>query len=232
MSASQFLKRAGAFLKARFAPRGARLSFAGSGEDLIMSDILKKLGVKSVFYLDVGAHDPVFGNNTYHFYRNGGRGILVEPNTAMRKRIEKKRPRDTFLNIGVAAKDGEADFYTFPQSTRSTFSKVEAEAWEKQSGQKVTMIKVSVLTLDSIIERYAGKKVPDLISLDTEGFEQEILASFSWRYRPKLFCLETTASSGQETGELTSLMTAHGYHLVGKTRINSIFVDSEAFKSF
>ena len=38
-----FVKRVIRFIRARYAPRGARMSFAGSGEDLIIADLFKGL---------------------------------------------------------------------------------------------------------------------------------------------------------------------------------------------
>jgi len=230
MSDKPFLTKILPFLKARYAPRGARISFAGSGEDLIMSDILKKLGVKKAFYLDIGAGHPIFGSNTYLFYQSGGQGVLVEPNKDICEKIRERRPRDVCLHMGVGKINKEADFFSFAQSTRSTFSAKEAKAWENTSGQKPKIEKCPVFSLDSVINDHCGGRVPDVVSIDTEGLDFEILSGFSWIKRPKLFCVESAAPGdklglGGHNKDLYSLMGKHGYGLLGRTLINAIFVD-------
>lgn len=209
------------FIKARYAPRGARQYFSESGEDIVMNNILRKFGVKKVFYIDIGANDPIFGNNTCLFYRAGGQGVLIEPNPALCQKIENKRPRDVCVNAGVGRSDSEADFFSFPnRSTRSTFSKAQAEAWEKSSGHKAYIQKQKILSLDTIINEYCHGRVPDLVSIDAEGFDEEILLGFNWSKRPKIFCIEN------QNGNIVPLMQKQGYKLSAQIFQNAIFVDT------
>jgi len=215
-----FFEKIVPFIKARYAPRGARLSFSASGEDLIMKDVLHKLGIKkNIFYIDIGAHHPVFGNNTYLFYRQGDRGILVEPNAELCRLIKHLRPKDTCLNVGADKEDRKIDFFLFSQSTRSTFSKQQAEEWQKASGQHPIIEKREVLSLDTIIAR-AGGMVPDIVSIDAEGKDFDILSGFSWSKKPKLFCVEN------QNDDIAPLLERRGYKLVVQIFQNVIFVDA------
>jgi len=219
------------FVKNRYATRGAIQSFSGSGEDLIIFDILKKLKKKAICYIDIGSHDPIYGNNTYLLYRNGGSGILVEPNKHLCNKTKLKRSRDKCLNLGVGGSDGEADFYFFDRDTRSTFSKEESIAWEKLSGQKAKIEKKKLLSLDSIIKMLNGKN-PDLVSIDTEGLEIDILSKYSWFKKPAIFCIENSASSGiRKDNQIVSIMKKQGYVEVAKTFANSIFIRDEEYKN-
>jgi len=218
-----FIQRIWPFLKARFAPRGARISFSQYGEDLIIKDILKKDGVEEITYIDIGTHHPYFGNNTYLLYKSGGRGVLVEPNSEMCEVIKKKRPKDICLNMGVGAQDGEADFYEFEQSTRSTFSKIDAEEQEKKTGQKPKIIKQKNISLNSIIEKYFNNKDISLVSIDAEGLDFDILSGFSFSKRPKVFCVE----SNEKDKRVENLMKDRGYSLVAQIFQNAIFVDKK-----
>ena len=215
-----FFKKIIPFLKKRYAPRGARISFSASGEDIILSDLLKKIGVKKPFYIDIGAHDPIFGNNTYLLYRNRGQGIVVEPNEKLLYIIKQKRPRDITLLAGAAGKDGEAEYYSFTRSTRNTFSKDQANSWEKESGDKAEVKNLPLVSLDSLIMMHAEGKVPDVVSIDAEGLDMEILKGFSWTVRPKIFCIEN------EGEVIRPLMESKGYKLIAQVFQNSIFVDS------
>lgn len=218
------------FLKARYAPRGARLSFSATGEDIIIAALLAKQGVKKVFYVDIGAHHPIFGNNTYLFYRSGGRGVLIEPTAELCTVIQKKRPKDTCLNAGVGKENGESIFYAFQRSTRNTFSPHEAKAWQQQSGERATEKKMKIFSLDHIIDTYC-ERTPDIVSLDAEGYDFDILSGFSWKKRPKVFCIETASSSGArdadgEQKNIRSLMEKNGYALTAQVSVNVIFVDT------
>ncbi len=153
---------------------------------------------------------------------------MVEPNKILCEEIRNKRPRDICLNSGVGRTEGEADFFSFGRNTRNTFSRKEAEAWEKLSGDKAKIIKQRVISLNSIINDHCTDLTPDFISIDTEGFEYEILRGFNWKIRPKVFCLETASSSGKTmNNDLHSLMIKNDYVLCAKTIVNSIYIDKK-----
>jgi len=215
-----FIQRVIPFLRARFAPRGARVSFSQYGEDLIVKDILTKIGVKNASYIDIGAHNPIFGNNTYLLYKNGGSGVLVEPNSELCKLIKNKRPRDICLNAGAGKDDGEANFYAFPQSTRSTFSKEQADEHQKNTGQNPKVEKQKILSLDSIINNHFKNEAVSFVSIDAEGLDEEILSGFSFGKRPKVFCIEAPTDNSR----VDDLMKNHGYEKVAQIFQNAIFV--------
>jgi hypothetical protein len=111
-------------------PKGAKLSYSQNAEDLVVGAALFSAGVDTtaVRYLDVGAWEPIEGNNTYLFYRDGGRGVLVEPNVAMTPKLKRARPKDTVLTAGIGfTGPGEADFYVMTGSQFNTFDKEQAE---------------------------------------------------------------------------------------------------------
>lgn len=199
-----------------------------------MSDTLRKSGITKPLYVDIGAHHPIFANNTYLLYRQGGRGILVEPNKELCYVIQNTRPRDVCLNAGVGGHDSEEEFFSFPRSTRSTFSKVQAEAWQRESEERPTIEKKPIYSLDTIINTHCDR-VPDVVSIDAEGLDIEILSGFSWTRRPKIFCIESAVYDDggikHVDSELASLMKQHDYTLVAKVLCNDIFVDVRSSQS-
>lgn len=217
------VKRVMAFLKARLAPRGAKIAFAQYGEDLIMKEILKKHRLSARSYIDIGTHHPYFANNTYLFYRDGGRGVLVEPNAALCEVIRRKRPQDSCLNAGIGKTDGEAEFYLFPQSTRSTFSREQAEEYARNSGQRFVKEVHRIYSLDTIVAKYFGEKSIAAVSIDAEGLDFEILSSYSFTNRPNLFCVELAEGDSR----VQSLLSEKGYELVARVFQNAIFLDRE-----
>src|SRR5436189_6164104 len=79
----------------------AKTSYAQQNEDLIVADLLKWLDIKEIHYLDIGAAEPVQDSNTYLFYKQGHRGVLVEPNPAYGPKYREVRPGDKWLEVGV-----------------------------------------------------------------------------------------------------------------------------------
>lgn len=210
-------------------------SYSQTGEDKILSLLFTSFGKSGISYLDVGTNDPVAINNTYLFYRNGGSGVCVEPNPALCRLIEKARPRDKCLNVGIGIEDGSvADFYLMSSHTLSTFSKEEAEQLDGEGVYTIEdVFKVPLVTINTIIENNFDR-APDLVSIDVEGWNEEIVRTFDFgRSRPFCFCVETVTFSDSFDGvKLTGIIDffkANNYSVYADTRINTIFIDNEAY---
>lgn len=214
----------------------SKVSYAQSGEDLILQYLFTVLGIERVSYLDVGAHHPSYLSNTYLFYQNGGRGVCVEPDPSLYKEFSGKRPRDTHLNCGVGITPGEAEFFVMSTSTLNTFSREEAERYQSYGQQRILKtIKMELKTINEIIAKNF-KKSPNLVSLDVEGYDYAIMQSFDFsKYRPEVFCLETLTytedKSERKLTEIIDLMHENDYLTYADTYINTIFVDSAAWKN-
>src|SRR5688500_3769494 len=72
-------------------PTQGQVTYAQAGEDVVVSFIFGQLKIKDISYLDIGAYDPVYINNTYFFYQHGHRGVLVEPNVTMCEKLRAAR---------------------------------------------------------------------------------------------------------------------------------------------
>lgn len=212
-------------------------SYAQFGEDLIMHHLFYQLDIRHPSYLDIGANEPKAISNTYLFYERGSRGVLVEPNPVLYKKLKQQRPLDTCLNIGIGLKvEGEADFYVFPKNANglSTFSESDAKYWG-ETGMKgrgkipyEKVIKMPLVPVNTILEKYFAGKAPDFISLDVEGLDLEILQSMDFeKYRPILFCIETLMyDENQRTFKneaLINFMLSKDYFVYADTRVNTIF---------
>ena len=214
----------------------AKLSYAQCGEDLILQYLFVALGISKATYLDVGAHHPTYLSNTYLFYENGSSGVCVEPDPSLFEAFPKKRPRDGHLNIGVGTAGGEADFYVMSTSTLNTFSKAEAERYQSYGHHRCTKtIKIKLESINEIIGKHFDT-APNLLSLDVEGLDYLILQTFDFkRFRPQTFCLETLSytedKSERKLTEIIELMHANGYMTYADTYVNTIFVDTLAWKN-
>lgn len=84
--------------------RGRReFSFSQNGEDLFIHRALRFVTTGAITYMDVGCNDPYKLNNTAHLIELHRvlKGVEVEPNPDMCKKIAKARPQDECLNIGL-----------------------------------------------------------------------------------------------------------------------------------
>ena len=206
------------------------LSFAQSGEDLIANFIFYYLRIPKITYLDVGAHDPVAFNNTYFFYRRGFRGVMVEPNVEMCKKLRAVRPQDTTLEAGIGVTAArEADYYLMTESSWNTFSKEEADHMTRatRGGIKVErVIKMPLLEINDVMARHFGG-APTFLSIDAEGLHLAILKTMDFkRFRPVVICVETLVSgTKRHIPEIPAFMETQNYVARGSTFVNTIFVD-------
>lgn len=210
-------------------PTGTRFSFAQQGEDLVADSLLTALGATTPTYLDIGAYDPILGSNTYHFYRKGGRGVLVEPNVSLTDRLRRVRPKDTVLPIGIGLDDTPAaDYFVFVQPQLNTFDKEQADRLVNEGGAKLErVVKMPLVNVNRVIAEHFGA-APDFLSVDVEGLDLAILKTLDFgKYRPKVICAETlfTGSLHHNPG-VADFLAGHGYAVRGMTHPNTLFVDT------
>jgi FkbM family methyltransferase len=214
-----------------------RKSYSQAGEDVVIDYLLQSTYINKPTYLDVGSNHPVLGNNTYFFYKKGGKGVLVEPDETIIPLIRKIRPRDKFLNIGVGlSNQKESDFYIFEISGLSTFSKEEAVYRGTQGNYKI--IKVSKVQLKLINEIIAENfdSFPDFLSIDIEGLDLAVLKTLDFiKYPIPIICAETCTYSENhikpKDNTIVDFMISKGYFVYADTYVNTIFVNSKWFNS-
>jgi FkbM family methyltransferase len=193
------------------------------GEDLVI-DALLGCPAEGV-YVDVGANDPDELSNTKRFYDRGWRGINIEPNTALWEELERKRPEDTNLNIGVAATAGVMTFYRMYPSTLSTFDANAAKDNLAHPGARMdSEVQVAVEPLGQVLGTHAGERPVDFLSVDTEGLDLAVLRSNDWgKHRPRLVLVEI-AWRGQD---IVDYLSEQRYTFIWSNGVNGIFMDAD-----
>jgi FkbM family methyltransferase len=207
-------------------------TYAQSGEDVLMAYLCERFSISKPSYLDIGCWAPIEQNNTYLFYRLGGRGVLIEPNPAFADLIRKERPEDKFLGVGIGIDDAtEADYYMFNQSPLNTFDPEQVERL-KVSDPNVILektIKVPLVNINRVIAEHFGGKTPDIVSIDIEGLDLAVMKTLDYsKYRPKILCVETLiVKTTKHNPETTTFLASQGYELRGMTYPNTIYMDSK-----
>lgn len=189
------------------------------GEDIILSKFLRR--TKNGFYIDIGANHPTLLSNTKYFYEKGFRGINIEPNPNLIENFYVQRPEDINLNVGISPTDGELTFYILEADTLSTFNPEAAKESCNAYKTKITEeIKIKTIPLVKIIEKHASAKTIDFMSIDTEGYDLEVLQSNDWKkYRPRFVIIEVN----RDSKNILDFMLDNKYKAVYKNHTNCIF---------
>jgi len=140
--------------------------YSQHGEDTYVESLLSGIEQSSCIYIDVGANQPTQISNTYLFYRKGFHGILIEPNSELSKLCRRFRKRDAFLCVGAAENAGVAEFRIGESSVLAGFledGKAQRTSW------------VPLLPVDKIWEVVGKRKPVFLFSIDTEGYDLNVL---------------------------------------------------------
>jgi FkbM family methyltransferase len=204
-------------------------SYSQNGEDIILSRVFKNLGIQKIFYLDIGTNDPKIINNTYLLYRKGNSGVCIEPDPNLYNLIKKARPRDLVLNIAISDRHGKLPYFIFKSNVRNTLSKEDAQITEAHGYPIKKIINVETKTINDIIESLP--QIPDLISLDIEGYDEKVLLDFDFkRFKPLVWCIETieiTKNKYRKNKRIEEIMKNNNYGVYADTNINTIFVRND-----
>jgi FkbM family methyltransferase len=204
-------------------------TYAQFGEDLIVLNLFHLLGITQPSYLDVGAHHPIHCSNTALLYTRGSRGINVEANPNLITAFHWHRPRDTTINVGVGPESGTLSFYFIDDwSGRNTFQREVAEEFVRANPtSRIRDVRpISVVTLNDVVDSYAGGQFPDFLSLDVEGLDFDILSSTRFDPNgPIVICVEAvTGADSDDSARIADLLTSRGYAFFVRTVANLIFV--------
>lgn len=201
-------------------------SYSQHGEDIILYFLLNRH--KKGFYVDVGANDPEIISNTKYFYNKNWNGINIEPHPILFEKICKVRERDININAGIAQEETTLKFYQVDEvngTAGSTFDPEIAEELEKKGYKVSKIIEMPVIPLQKVFnENLNGQKI-DFMSVDTEGFDLDVLKSNDWdKYRPEFVLVETVNKNKEN---IYSFMLEQGYKFIFENTANTIFKDKK-----
>lgn len=153
----------------------------------------------SGFYIDVGAGHPSFHSFSYFLYKQGWRGVSVEPLPSFFALLEEERPSDINLQAVLGQNgDGGVVFFEVPEMRGSSTMRADVASELVEQGLSVIEHEIPLLTLQAICERYAPATI-DLLKVDVEGAEADVLMGGDWqRHRPRLVVVEANATESWE----------------------------------
>jgi FkbM family methyltransferase len=203
--------------------------FGQSAEDAWFLGWLRDANIpwaESGFYIDIGANHPVFLSATYLLYKSGWRGLTIEPIPSLSSLHKRLRSRDTRLNVGVGVRNGTQSFWETAPDYFSSFSdkavaEAEANGWCRILRER----QVQVMTPSEILQHvHHGVRV-NYLSIDTEGLDSEILASWPWdQCRPDMVACEASAV---DASDAQKILATQGYAMVKKFPVTAFWQSRE-----
>lgn len=183
--------------------------------------VLRALLADPVVYVDVGAGEYAECSNTWPFYKAGGHGLLVEPNSEFWHELEVNRPRDILLSVAAHSFTGQMPMYR-----AGTVTSVHSD-WAESKHSFIA----AAMPLAAMLARYPDiRDNCQLCSIDVEGAERDVLLGIDWAaFRPKVFIVEYIKYHPTEVGEDLSgqwrkIIESHGYRECCRSWLNIIYI--------
>jgi len=178
------------------------------------------------FFLDIGAYDGFFINNTYILERDfNWNGICVEPSEKNFDLMINKYYRKCLCVKELV--DGATDEVNFIEdddasgivSNDTAYNETYRHKEITKSKAQNRFIKLKPITLVQLLQKYNAPKIIDYFSFDVEGAEERILKNFPFE---KYIFLSITIE--RPTPELNKILFKNGYIFIKNSLFDSFYV--------
>lgn len=163
------------------------------GQDRYLNEVIFK-DKKNGFFVDIGAHDGYTFSNSYFFEdKRGWDGICVEPMPDVFKELSKRRTCKC-INAAVSSIKGEVQFLVDKgfDMLSCIYNENNEEDRQKLESGKAELIKIPSIPMNEILQDV--NRPIDFVSIDTEGFELDVLKSIDLeRFDIKAFTIENNS---------------------------------------
>ena len=138
------------------------------------------------FFIELGANNGLFQSNTAFFEKKlNWKGILIEPSFRGYQLCLKNRPNSICLNYACVSNDYTDEYIEGDFINNHPMSSINGDRLKNNN-----LIKVKAITLEKILDKYNCSNI-DFLSLDTEGYELNILKGLNLKkYRPNYMLIE------------------------------------------
>lgn len=177
---------------------------------IVADEILKYINFRDGIYIECGSSDGLFQSNSLRLEKEfGWTGILIEPspnayNACLQNRDNEK---NIIIHGALVSNDYKGDtitgdFFGHPMNS---------VGGTRLNNQQNSVVEVPAYTITQLLSYFEIEKV-DFFSLDTEGYELEILHGLDFEtWSPKWFLIEWNA--GED--EIFPFMESKGYECIG-----------------
>ena len=206
---------------------GPLISYSINAEDVLLRRVFA--GRRTGFFIDVGAEDPVNGNDLFGLYELGWRGINIEPNPYYFAQLVQKRPEDLNLQVFLSDEPAEALPFFIVENTGLSTGDAEQAEIHASHGTEVRQVEMRAVMLKQVLDDAKPPHI-DILKIDVEGFEEQVLHGNDWgRYRPSLIMLEANLpqSPVRRQTTITEYLEGVGYCFVHHDGLNDFFVEKD-----
>ncbi len=208
--------------------RGLRFVHSQYGEDQIFRLLMQPSSEGT--FVDVGAHHPIEGSNTFNLYLRGWTGVTIDPNPAFEALYRRLRPGQPHLVEGVSGAATALSYFEFRDSRHNTLSADRARELAALGIQSIAQRQIACRSLRSIVEEYLPGRQIDLLALDCEGLDQEVLELLDLAsHRPTTILMEDydrfiSVRDGGGTSAMHDFMVRNGYHPIAQMAFSALYV--------
>ena len=237
-------------LRLRLFPRGsvseARILFLPRSWDRAERALLKRWVSPGFTFVDVGANAGAYSFWVLSLMRESGRVVAVEPDPALARqlrynvRVNRAEDRMQVVEAAVGACSAEGTLIVASRNSGENRLAAAGELpapGERPAARGTDAIPVKVVTLADVVSE-AGLDRIDCLKVDVEGREAEVIMPFlsevpRGRWPRRLIVELKRGGRGcggrrprdgsSEVAELEARITASGYRLLRRTKLNGIF---------
>jgi FkbM family methyltransferase len=172
--------------------------------DLLLDHIFKSK--TNGFFIELGANDGItFSNTAFFEFHRGWMGVLIEPSVNSYNECVKNRPNSQCFNLVCVSNDYK------DETIRGDFNGGMMSSVDGKRNNTTDLVECKVSTLEKILDS-VGATTIDFLSLDTEGYEYDILCGLNLnKYRPKYMLIEIYV---YDYVKIIEFLEQHKYSLV------------------
>jgi FkbM family methyltransferase len=172
----------------------------------LQTKLNKIFNKKNGFFIELGANDGLFQSNTAFFEKEmEWHGILIEPSLKGYKQCKINRPNSICLNYACVSNDYKDDYIYGDFEDNNAMGSIAGNRLNRKN-----IVKVKAITLEKILNDHCDTNI-DFLSLDTEGYELEILKGLNLnKYRPKFILIEVYT---KDYDNIVNFLNLHNYKL-------------------
>jgi FkbM family methyltransferase len=181
------------------------------------------------FFIEAGACDGILESSCKFFEEFlGWKGINIEPDPYLYKRLCINRPDSKNINVALSSKNGISSFtHVIHPNRKHIFGN---GSLQHKSSHKASLDRINckyeefivkTITYHTLLAKESIECI-DLFVLDVEGHELEVLKTLTGaKVLPKIFCIEHTM---HDLELLSGMMKDLGYVLDQQVNNNSYFI--------
>ncbi len=184
--------------------------------------------------VEIGSWEPIEKSNSRLFIYSGWDAILVEFSPVPVEKLVREygyNDRVRIIQAAVTPNERHVERFHITEDALSTDSEAQVEKWrnmrtaspltfqEAYHGGFYGALWVPTLSWDALKNQFFPERVPDFISVDTEGHSAELaITILKSDWRPKFLCAE---HDNRDT-EIMQVAIRHGYVAIERNQENLI----------